>query len=139
MLSIVKFLFVPFTMMFDRVEQYTWIEVVLTSTSGAALGCYIFFHGGEWIIEQSGKLFGKKQKRHFSSWKRRIIRIKWKFGLKGLMLISGLISVPFASILAAKFYRHVPGALPMMIIGFALWSLGLSTLAFALKALYYHL
>jgi hypothetical protein len=52
------------------------------------------------------------------------------------MLISGLISVPLTSMLAAKFYRHQPNALPMIIIGFSLWSLVLTTIAYLMRLAY---
>ena len=133
-LSIVKFLIAPFAMIFNPgAEHWTWLETILITSSGAALGVFIFFHAGEYFIALWHFVFGKKKKKIFSPWKRRIIRLKWRWGIKGLMLISVLISVPVASVIAAKFYRHNNKALPMMIIGFFLWSLILTSIAYGIR------
>ncbi|MFN9802110.1 MAG: hypothetical protein ACK54P_18980, partial [Bacteroidota bacterium] len=79
--------------------------------------------------------FGRS-KRVMTRGRRMIIRIKWKWGIKGLMLLSGLISVPVASLLAAKFYRHNPNALPMMIIAFFLWAILLTSVAYSTKLIF---
>lgn len=145
MMSVVKFLITPFLMIFNPgQEHWSWIEVVLITSSGAAGGAYLFFHGGEYLIKIWQRLydkwvqrfFRKKNKRIFSSTRRNIIRIKWKFGLHGLMLFSGLLSVPVASMLAAKFYRHQPNALPMIIIGFGIWSIVLTSIAYVVRWAY---
>jgi hypothetical protein len=137
MWSVVKFIITPFVMILKTSgEHWTWLEVVLITSSGAAGGAYIFFHGGEYLVQLWKRFFGKKPKRIFNATRRNIIRVKWKFGLKGLMLISGLISVPLTSMLAAKFYRHQPNALPMIIIGFSLWSLVLTTIAYLMRLAY---
>lgn len=138
LLSIFKFLFAPFFMMFDPTAEWMWWEVVLITSSGAALGAFLFFHAGERIMNSWMRIFGKPKK-IVTPFRRRLIRIKQRFGIKGLMAVSALISVPVSSLIAAKFYRHKPGTLPMMIIGFALWSVVLSTLAWSIKKLIYPL
>ena len=128
-----KFLFVPFVMILDDGgEHWSWFGTICITSSGAALGVYIFFHFGEVIFSHFHNWFGSP-KRNFKPWKRRVIRLKWKYGIKGLMLISGLISVPVASLIAAKFYRHNHNALPLMIIGFFFWSVVLSSVAYGMK------
>jgi hypothetical protein len=136
LLSIVKFLFAPFLMTFDPTSDWMWWEVVWITSSGAALGAFLFFHAGETIMNAWTHHFGKPKKT-FTPFRRRLIRIKQRFGLKGLLAISALISVPVSSLLAAKFYRHKRETLPMMIVGFALWSVVLSTLAWGIKKLIY--
>lgn len=133
-LSIVKFLIVPFLMIYSNQEHWSWLETILITSSGAAGGAFIFFHAGEYIFNFLTKHFGsKKKKKVFTRSRRMIIRMKWKYGIKGLMLISGLISVPVASIIAAKFYRHNPNSLPLMIIGFFIWSFMLTSIAYVAK------
>jgi len=135
LLSIVKFLFAPFGMIFNPgQEHWSWLETVMITSSGAALGVYIFFHAGEFIFEWWGRHFNRPTKT-FTKVRRRIIKMKWKWGIHGLMLISGLISVPVASLLAARFYRHDPNSLPLMIIGFFFWSVLLTSIAYAIKML----
>jgi hypothetical protein len=137
MWSVVKFIITPFLMIFSPSEEHwSWIEVVLITSSGAAGGAYLFFHGGEYLVERWKRWFGKKPKRVFNATRRNIIRIKWKFGLKGLMLFSCILSVPLSAMLVAKFYRHQPNALPMLIIGFSIWSVVLTSIAYFIRLAY---
>lgn len=134
LLTIVKFLFVPFGMMLKPAvgEEWSLFEVIMVTSTGAALGVFIFFHFGEFIFNWLAHHFNAKRK-IFNRRNRWFIRIKKRWGINGLMLIAGLISVPIASVLAAKLYRHNPNALPKMIIAFFLWSVALSSLAFGMK------
>ena len=134
LLTIVKFLFVPFGMTLKPAvgEHWSLVEVILVTSTGAALGVFIFFHFGEFIFNRLAHHFNAKRK-VFNKRNRWFIRLKKKYGINGLMLIAGLISVPIASVVAAKLYRHNPNALPKMIIAFFLWSVALSTLAFGMK------
>ncbi len=130
LLTIVKFLLVPFGMLLKPQvgEHWSLLEVIGITSTGAALGVFIFYHFGEIIF----KRFSAKRK-IFNRRNRWFIRVKQRWGFKGLMLISGLISVPIASMLAAKLYRHNPNALPKLIAAFFLWSIALSTLAYGMK------
>jgi hypothetical protein len=126
---ILKFLIAPFLL---TIDSYSFVEVILISTSGAAIGVFIFYHAGEIIFKWWSNLVGSRKK-VFTPFKRKIILLKWKYGLKGLMVISGLISVPLASMLAARLYRHEKNPILMMILGFFLWSLMLTSIAFFMK------
>jgi len=131
-LSCVKFLFVPFFMIHSDAEDWTWIETVLISSSGAAGGVFLFFHLGEYLFKWWYRHIGRKR-RVMTRGRRMIIRMKRRWGLGGLMFMSALISVPVASLLAARFYRHQSRTLPLMIIAFFLWSLVLTTIAYSSK------
>jgi hypothetical protein len=135
MLTIVKFLFVPFTMILkpDVGEQWSWMETILVTSTGAALGVFIFFHFGEIIFSWLAHHFNAK-KQIFNRRNRWFIRVKKRWGLNGLLLIAGLISVPIASVVGAKLYRHNSTALPKLIIAFFCWSVVLSSAAYGLKA-----
>jgi uncharacterized membrane protein YdjX (TVP38/TMEM64 family) len=134
LLTIVKFLFVPFGMTLKPVagEHWSLVEVIVVTSTGAALGVFIFFHFGEFIFNWLAHHFNAKRK-VFNKRNRWFIRLKKRYGINGLMLIAGLISVPIASVVAAKLYRHNPNTLPKMIIAFFLWSVALSSLAFGMK------
>lgn len=134
MLAIVKFLFVPFGMLLkpDVGESWSLFEVIMISSSGAALGVFIFFHFGELIFDWLAHHL-KASRKKFNRRNRWFIRVKQRWGLNGLMLIAGLISVPVASVLGAKLYRHNPSALPKLIIAFFIWSIALSTVAYSMK------
>ena len=134
MLTIVKFLFVPFGMILkpEVGEDWTLLEVILISSTGAALGSFIFFHFGEIIFTWLAHHFNHKR-RIFTRRNRWYIRVKKRWGLNGLLLISGLISVPIASVIGAKLYRHNDSALPKLIIAFFCWSIILSVMAYGMK------
>jgi hypothetical protein len=134
-LAVVKFLLVPFFMIYSTREHWTWLETILISSSGAAGGVYLFFHLGEYLFSWWARQFGKSG-RVMTRGRRFIIRVKWRWGLKGLLFISGLISVPLASLLAAKFYRHAKNTLPLVIIAFFVWSVVLTTIAYMSKLLF---
>ncbi|MCC6601362.1 MAG: hypothetical protein IT223_11925 [Crocinitomicaceae bacterium] len=128
LLSIIKFLVVPFMMMHSQKEDWTWVEIILITSSGAAGGVFIFFHAGEYIFNWITRHFGRRKKL-MTKGRRFIIRVKSRWGIRGLMMISGLISVPVAALLAARFYHHQRNTLPLMIIAFFLWSVVLTSIA----------
>jgi hypothetical protein len=134
LLTTVKFLFVPFGMLLkpDIGESWSLVEVILITSTGAAAGVFIFFHFGEIIFNWLAHHFNTKRTK-FTRRNRWFVRIKNRWGLNGLMLISGLISVPIASMLGAKLYRHHSNALPKLIIAFFCWSIALSSLAYGMK------
>ncbi len=134
LLSMVKFLLVPFGMILkpDVGEHWSWAETILISSTGAALGVFIFFHFGEFIFSWLAHHLQRK-KRVFTKRNRMFVRLKWRWGIMGLLVISGLISVPIAAVVGAKFYRHDSTALPKLIIAFLCWSVFLSSLAVGMK------
>lgn len=128
--SIIKFLFTPFVMMTNPDgNHWSYLEIILVTTSGAALGSFLFFHFGEKIM----KWLPFKSKRVFTPMRRRIIGLKLKYGLKGLLMISALISVPVSALLCARYYKHDKGALAKLILGFAAWSVVLTSFAYTLR------
>lgn len=122
LLTILKFLFVPYAML---EANYQFFEVIFIHSSGAALGVYIFYNFGPIIF----KLFKRKKKRKSTKTKRWIIKVKNRFGLRGLLLISGLISVPIAALLAARYFRSNT-TLSYVVMGFFFWSVGLTGLSY---------
>lgn len=135
LVSIVKFLVAPFLMMSNPgTEYWTFVEIVIITSSGAALGAFIFFHFGEFIMKK-WKSKNKKKSKVFTPFRRTIIRLKTRFGIKGLMLVSGLLSVPIASLLCARYYKHDPSALAKLIFGFFIWSICLTSLAYIFRVI----
>ncbi len=129
-LSIVKFLFTPFVMITNPgSEHWSVLEIILITTSGAALGVFIFYHFGDWILRHWPFPKGKT----FSSTRRKIISIKNKMGIKGLMLICGLISVPVSAMLCARYFRHDANAMAKLIFAFSIWSIVLTSLAYLIR------
>jgi uncharacterized membrane protein YdjX (TVP38/TMEM64 family) len=134
-LSIVKFIATPFIMMFQPDDKWTFIETVLISSSGAALGTFIFYHFGEIMFNWWAHHFPKKRKKmtRINRW---IVKMKLKYGIKGILMIAGLISVPISAMVVARLYRHNPNSLPKLIIAFFVWSISLTSLAWLIKLMY---
>ena len=128
LLAIVKFLFTPSAMVFAPVE-YSFLTIVLTTSTGAAVGVLAFYYFGKQFFRWVEKIGRKKKKKSFTPWRRRIVSVKNKLGLKGLMLISALISVPITSLLASKYYEKQKGTPLYIIVGFAGWSVVLTSLS----------
>jgi hypothetical protein len=104
---------------------------VATCSIGASLGVYVFFHFGKLIFAQWRGNQGKrgKKKRVFTSGRRRWVRFQTRFGLWGLLIISGLISVPISAILAAK-YHQKDERMPWLLMGaFVVWTVVLTSIS----------
>jgi hypothetical protein len=136
LLSIVKFVIAPFFMIINPggEEHWSFVETILICASGAAIGTFIFFHFGEYIFNWAAHHL-KRPRKVFTRLNRRIIKIKWRYGFRGLVFFSAFISVPIASIVAAKFYRHRKKVVSKLMIGFFAWSVALSTLAYIFKTI----
>lgn len=136
-LAIVKFLFVPSAMIARGVSVP--FAIVVTS-AGAALGVVLFFNFGKFLLrhwsEWMNRLRGSrpaKPRKVFTPGRRRLVRFRMRFGLFGLLAISGLISVPISSILAAKYYARVPGASLWLMLAFGVWSVVLTAISWLVR------
>ena len=63
----------------------------------------------------------------------RRIRLKNGLGLPGLLVLSGLISVPLASVIGAKYFRDTPGAMPLLMLAFVTWAAALTLVSWGIK------
>ena len=133
MLAVVKFVITPFTIYATGKDSIQFGEVVLTTGTGAAFGVLLFYYGGTYLFNWTSHLKSKKKKLVFTKGRRRIVRIKNKFGLIGFIVISAIISVPITSLLAAKFFKHDRYTPLWLICGFMVWSLILSSAAYYIK------
>ena len=132
-LAVVKFVITPFTIYATGKDSIQFGEVVLTTGTGAAFGVLLFYYGGTYLFNWTSHLKSKKKKLVFTKGRRRIVRIKNKFGLIGFIVISAIISVPITSLLAAKFFKHDRYTPLWLICGFMVWSLILSSAAYYIK------
>lgn len=130
-LAVVKFLFLPWLMII--VTGKSFVETVLVSWSGAILGILLISSFAKVLFRyfsERGRRMGKPM---VTKGRRRVVGVKRKFGLWGLVAISGLISVPVTTLLATKYYKDEPLVRLKLILGFGLWSLFLSALAVVIK------
>lgn len=135
LLSIFKFVITPFVMLLQGGDKWSFLETVVITSSGAALGGFLFYHFGEMIFNWWAHHFPKRRKK-MTRMNRWIVKMKMKYGLKGILLISAIISVPISSMVLAKLYRHHPTALPQLLIAFFLWASALSSVAWGIKNLF---
>lgn len=133
-LAIVKFLFLPSVMILAGGKGY--LETILVSTSGAAIGVYVISFFGERLFVYLSKRDRRMGKKVFSSTRRKIVNVKNRFGLTGLIAISALISVPISVLLASKYFRHVRFMREKMVVGFFIWANLLALIALAIKNLF---
>lgn len=134
-LAIVKFLFLPWVMILGAGKGF--LETFLVTISGASIGVWVISFFGEKLFLHLSARARKKGKKVFTRSRRHIVRVKNRYGLQGLMLIGGLISVPVTTLLAVKYYRHVRFMQWKVIGGFAIWAALLTMLASGVKLFFY--
>lgn len=134
LLSIAKFVITPFVMLLQGGDKWSFLETIIITSSGAALGGFVFYHFGEIIFNWWAHHFPGKRKKmtRINRW---IVKMKMRYGIRGVLLISGIISVPIASMVMAKLYRHHPTALPQLLVAFFVWASVLSSIAWSIKYL----
>lgn len=133
-MSMVKFAVAP---LLALQLGYSIPATVLMTTVGGCSGVFIFFKASGWFMERSERRRrlralrreqeGRPAARVFNRRNRTIVRVKRSQGLPGLALITpAIISIPIGTIIAAKYFRHHPRALPSLFGSVLLWSLLLS-------------
>lgn len=137
LISILKFLITPSLMI---TAGYNWIEVIITCSIGAIIGVLLFYYAGKsiftwWKFFRSSHFQVKaSKKRVVSKRKRQFINFKDKYGLLGLILVSGLISVPITAVLGAKYFSKNSKAPIYLISAFFGWACLLTFLSWRVKS-----
>ncbi len=137
LVSSVKFLFAPSIAL--RMEFSFWETIIWTSLGGI-IGVTFFYFFASWIIGLIDRFRNRrverrisqgkpvKQKKVFTPTKRRLIRIKHRFGLWGVAIVTPcIISIPVGATLAAKFYPNKWRTLPALYTTVLSWSLILTS------------
>lgn len=122
LVAVVKFVVTPSAMV---AAGHSALEAWMVTGTGACLGVAAFWHFGKWLfswIERVRPSRWERGKRVFTPGRRRVVRWKNRFGLNGILLVSGLISVPIATVLAAKYFRAVPYAMGRLMLAFVGWA-----------------
>jgi hypothetical protein len=112
-----------------------WETLLITVPSGIA-GTAFFFLTANFLMERSRKRKlnavqqGKRKVRQFTWINKVLIRIKQRFGLIGIALITpSVLSIPLGSIVMAKFFKHKKEALPALMASVAFWGVVLTFLS----------
>lgn len=90
--------------------KFNFLKVFIVSCIGGIGGSifYVFLSAAllKWWDNYKDKKFASKKKTYFTKSNRRIIRIKNRFGLTGIAILTPLIlSIPLGAFLAERFYK----------------------------------
>lgn len=109
---------------------YSPVYVICVNSASAVIGVHLFSHLGkvifDWIDRVKAGKSGKGSKKVVTKSKRRLVAFKNKFGLRGLLFMAGLISVPISAVLVSKWFRNESGSIWWLSLAFVLWSIALT-------------
>lgn len=138
----VKFMFAPFA---GNGMGLPFLETFLAAFAGGTFGSAVFYFFSELVMSISHKRKVKKQeemerkgipipeKKKFSKTNKFIINIKHKLGMYGICFWAPFfLSVPIGSIVVAKFYGKLHKTFPLIILGMAINSLVMTSIAYLL-------
>jgi hypothetical protein len=110
------------------IMKMSFVETLIYTNIGGILGAVIFLTSSAFLIRMLNKfwpegILHKKKRKIFTKANRRFVRIKIKYGLLGIVLLSPVVlSIPVGSFLAAKYYGTKPKVYFLLITGQLLWS-----------------
>ena len=94
------------------IYKSNYLMALLSSCFGAILGTVVFTYVFAGILKwwdrvKEGMFTSKHPKKIFTKSNRRIIRIKHRFGLTGIAILTPIfLSIPIGAFLAERFYKH---------------------------------
>lgn len=109
--------------------KMSFAETMLCTNIGGILGVLIFTFFSKYLLHiwniyypEKWKLLKKKRKL-FNKRNRRIVNIKVKYGLTGIVLLNPiLLSIPVSSFLVTKYYGNKIANLVYLVAGQIVWS-----------------
>lgn len=109
--------------------KMSFFETIIYTNIGGALGAVIFTFFSGILIKTWNRYLPekikcqKKPKRVFTKRKRFLVKIKVKYGLTGIVVLTPLIlSIPVGSFLTAKYYGQKKINIAWLISGQIVWS-----------------
>ncbi len=103
---------------------YSLLEVVLYSATGGIAGMVIFMLLAHSLKSWYKQLFPKKAKRKFTKMNRFIVRVRQRFGLIGIALITPpILSIPVGTVIATSIYKNKPKVFFTLLVSIIFWSL----------------
>jgi len=110
--------------------KMTPLETLLYTNTGGILGTFIFMYLSEFIIRMWNKYWpqsmkrNKKKKKLFTGRNRRIVSIKMRYGIWGIVILNPvLLSIPLGSFLMVKYYGLKLKNMMWLVAGQVAWSL----------------
>lgn len=109
--------------------DYSFFKTFTVTTSGGIAGTFFFTYLSKWVIRKFHlvryKLFGKnkKDKKKFTPFNRFIVKVKMKFGLLGLSILTpSLLSFPLGIFLAVRYYHNKERIITYMSVSTIIWA-----------------
>lgn len=109
--------------------KMTPLETLLYTNIGGLAGTFAFMYLSEFLIRMWNKYWPqslkrkKKKKKVFTAGNRRIVRIKNKFGLWGIVILNPVIlSIPIGSFLMVKYFGLKLKNMIWLLAGQVTWS-----------------
>ena len=149
LMSGIKFLFAP---PLSLELGFTYLQTVLTTAIGGILGVLFFFFLSEILLRFFRKIWPgiksflskpdlriqpaiaitktiKKSKKFFSRKNKFIVMTRRKYGLWGIAILTPvLLSIPFGTFLANKYYRNKKTVLFSLTLSVVCWSIIMSSI-----------
>ena len=135
LISSIKFTFAPFL---SSYYGYNYFETVCITSIGGILSVLFFYYLSAGIISTHRYMFPnkksysrkKKKKKTFRLRNKILVRLKSNFGLIGIVVLAPiLISLPFGSFLARRYYSKNPFTLPLIFLSIIIWASIISLIA----------
>jgi hypothetical protein len=122
--------------------KMSFLETILYTNIGGLLGIIVFAFVSKVAIRIINSLWPKKaddSKRHkriFTKRNRRLIFLKNKVGLPGIIILSPVVlSIPVGVLLVTKYFRHRKINYLYLLAGQFVWSIVYTTIYFKVKAI----
>ena len=121
LMSTFKLMVAP--VVFAGSNKYPLIEIALYCALGGLVSAVVFFFVGKQLSKiGSNRKKKKKSGKIFSRKNIQIIKIKNKFGLYGMAMLIGVISVPLGALLVGRYFGKNKLAIPALIGAAFVWS-----------------
>ncbi|MFT6716307.1 MAG: hypothetical protein ACJA0Q_000943 [Saprospiraceae bacterium] len=108
-------------------DKFPLIEIALYCALGGLISAVTFFFIGKQVSKIGSKSKKKKKaKKIFTKKNIQIIKIKNKFGLYGMAMLIGVISVPLGALLVGRYFGKNKLAVPALIGAAFVWSFAMT-------------
>ncbi len=109
------------------VFEFDFVKVILVSCSGGIIGTIVFTYLSagllKWWKTFKNKRFPSTQTSTFKKSNRRIVRLKNRFGLTGIAVLTPfLLSIPVGAFIAERFYKDKKKVITAISISVVAWS-----------------
>ena len=104
--------------------KYNFVKSMLVSCAGGITGNIIFTNLSATLLNWTHAYREKRniKKKIFTKTTRRMIRIKHRFGLAGIALITPIISQPIGAFFAEKFFKDKKKIILYLSVSVVLWA-----------------